>query len=353
MKLKKNPINFAYQLSKLWFGANLKQLKPKLEDHGKKYTGKKISLSTTFSVTFVCNFECSHCGADIDNSKAKLDIQSDKILSLIKEMSESGMIRVGFTGGEPLVRKGIDNIIQTSADNNLMISLTTNGWFVKRYSDVLKNVNLLTVSIDGTEGTHDFIRRKKGSFAKAIEAVKIAKANNIPVLVNTTIMSANLDNIPEMNKLMKELNVNWSLEAYIEHDVIKKWQHGSNLSRPTDDLFSEVIKKISDNKRIVNSDDYLNMITKKQIKAPNVCFAGIGYSVISPEGELYPCFPAMLDPKFKGMDLKVMSFREAFEEMPLYRSGCSTCDMVCHMEMNSLYSFSPNSIKKAFKYLKK
>ena len=86
----------------------------------------------------MCNFECAHCGADIDNSKADLDIKTDKILKLIKEMNTHGMLRVGFTGGEPLVRKGIDQIIQASKDNNLMISLTTNGWFVKKYSDVLK-----------------------------------------------------------------------------------------------------------------------------------------------------------------------------------------------------------------------
>ena len=86
---------------------------------------------------------------------------------------------------------------------------------------------------------HTILLEEKSSFAKAIEAVKIAKANNIPVLVNTTIKSANLDNIPEMNKLMKELNVNW-LEAYVEHDVIKKWQQGTNLSRPTNELFKVV-----------------------------------------------------------------------------------------------------------------
>lgn len=245
--MKKTPLNFAYQLSKPWLGANLKQLTPRLEDHNKKYTGKKICLSTTFALTFVCNFECAHCGADIDNSKAHLDIQTDKILSLIREMNEHGMLRVGFTGGEPLVRKGIDEIIQKSADNNLMISLTTNGWFVKKYSEVLKKISLLNISLYGTEETHDFIRRKKGSFAKAIEAVKIAKANNIPVLVNTTVMSTNIDNLPEINKLVKELNVNWSLDAYVQHDVIKKWQEGTNLSRPTNELFKKALKYLKKN----------------------------------------------------------------------------------------------------------
>ena len=82
---------------------------------------------------------------------------------------------------------------------------------------------------------------------------------------------------------MKELNVNWSLEAYVEHDVIKKWQQGTNLSQPTNELFKKVVEEIGDNKNIVNSNDYLKMITKK--RCPKVCFAGIGYSVISPTGD--------------------------------------------------------------------
>lgn len=351
--MKKSPLNFAYQLSKLWLGANLEQLSPKIDDHNKQYTGKKKCLSTTFALTFLCNFECAHCGADIDNSKAHLDVQTDKILSLIDEMNQHGMLRVGLTGGEPLVRRGIDKIINKSVDSNIMISLTTNGWFVKKYAEALKKVSLLNISLDGTEAVHDFIRKKKGSFAKVIESIKIAKENKIPVLVNTCIMSANIDNIPEISKLVKELNVNWTLDAYFEHNVIKEWQKGSNLSRPSNELFKKVIEELKkENKNIVNSDEYLDMVTKEK-GAPKHCFAGIGYSVISPQGELYPCFPAQMDPKFKGMDLNKMSFEEAFEKMPLYRTGCATCDVICHMEVNNLYSFKPSAIKKAIKYLKK
>ena len=347
----KSAINFGYQLSKLWLGANRDQLKPKPEDHNKQYTGKKISLSTTFALTFVCNFECAHCGADIDNSKAHLDIQTERILDLIKEMKVAGMLRVGFTGGEPLVRKGIDKIINESAENNLMISLTTNGWHVPRYIDELKKLNLMVISLDGTEEVHDFIRRKKGSFKKVMEAIKIAKKNNIPVLVNTCVMSSNLDNISEVSKLVKELNVNWTVDAYIDHTLIKKWQHGSNISRPDIEQFKKVIEEVKTNKKLRNSDEYLSLIQKKDF--PEYCFAGIGYSVISPTGELYPCFPAQNDPNFKGMDLKKMTFKEAFEKMPLYRAGCKNCDAICHMEVNNLYSFKQSSIKQAFRYLKK
>lgn len=349
--MKNSPINFALNLGKIWLGANKDQLRPKIEDHGKQYSGKKIPLSTTFALTFVCNLECSHCGADIDNSKAHLDLNTDRILELIKEMKHAGMLRVGFTGGEPLVRKGIDKIIDESHKNNLMISLTSNGWHAERYLESLKKVNLLIISIDGTEAVHDFIRRKQGSFKKAINAIKRAKEKNIPVLVNTCVMSSNLDDMPNMSKLIKELNVNWTVDAYIDHNQIKEWQVGTNLARPELHSFKNMISEVKKNKNLCNSNEYLDMIEKKNF--PEYCFAGIGYCVVSPKGELYPCFVAQNDPEFKGMDLKTMNFEEAFKKMPLYRTGCKNCDAICHMEVNNLYSFKISAIRQAFKYLKK
>ena len=60
-------------------------------------------------------------------------------------------------------------------------------------------------------------------------------------------------------------------------------------------------------------------------------FAGIGYAVVSPDGKLYPCFPAQHDEEFEGMDKK-MSFKDAFDKMPLYRKNCDTCNVICHMK---------------------
>ena len=65
-------LNFGIGASKLWAGINYSQLNTKLEDHNKQYEGKKMPLGVTFALTFVCNFECAHCGADIDNKRSKI-----------------------------------------------------------------------------------------------------------------------------------------------------------------------------------------------------------------------------------------------------------------------------------------
>ena len=99
--------------------------------------------------------------------------------------------------------------------------------------DNLKNLDLLVLSLDGTEPVHDFIRRKPGSFKKVMESIKTAKKNNIPVLVNTTVMNTNVDDMPGLSKILKELEVYWTIDLYLDNTNIKSWQKGSNISRPT------------------------------------------------------------------------------------------------------------------------
>ncbi len=349
-------VNFTKSLSQLWLGANLSQLKTKKEDHNKQYTGKKIPLGVTFALTFVCNFECSHCGADIDNKKANEDASTKIILDTLDEIKKLGGKRVSFTGGEPLVRKGIKEILEKASENKFYISVVSNGWHVERHLKQLNKVDLLILSLDGTEEIHDFIRRKKGSYKKVIDSIKTAKKNGIPVLVNTTVMNTNADNLKELSKVLKDLEVFWTIDLFNDLDIVKDWQHGSNISRPTNKLLEEVVKIGKENPYLSNSFNYLNSVKERDLEKEvesSICFAGIGYCVISADGKMYPCFPAQNDSEFEGMDLKKMSFKRAFDEMPLYRKNCDTCDMICHKEMNSLYSFKPDAIFKGLKYLYK
>jgi MoaA/NifB/PqqE/SkfB family radical SAM enzyme len=345
-------LNFTANLAKLWAGVNYNQLRTREEDHNKLYTGKKIPIGVTFAITFVCNFECAHCSADIDNTKADKDASTDLVLKVLTELKDLGGQRLSFTGGEPLTRKGINEILNKATKDNFYVSLTTNGWHVDRYLEQLKNIDLLILSLDGTEEVHDFIRRKKGSYKKVIESIKTAKANNIPVLVNTTVMNSNAEDIPKLSKILKELNVNWTIDLYLDNTNLKKWQTGSNISRPTEELLNNVLIEAKKNPNLCNSPHYINSV-EKQKKESQICFAGIGYCVISPEGTMYPCFPAQFDNDYLGMDLKKMSFNDAFQNMPLYRKKCNGCDYVCHLEMNSLYSFHPSAIYNGLKYLYK
>ena len=103
----------------------------------------------------MCNFKCEHCASDIDNTKVSHDSSTEQIVSTIEEMAKEGSLRVGFTGGEPTLRRDLDKLVKAGKDNNLLITLTTNGWFVQKKLDTLKKLDLMVVSLDSTRDVHD------------------------------------------------------------------------------------------------------------------------------------------------------------------------------------------------------
>ena len=82
------------------------------------------------------------------------------------------------------------------------------------------------------------------------------------------------------------------------------------------------------------------------------CFAGIGYTVISPEGKIFPCFPAQFDKAYPGISILDKNFKEAFDQLPLYRNTCDTCQLACHIETNYLYLFKFDNIYQSYKLTK-
>ena len=131
---------------------------------------------------------------------------------------------------------------------------------------MLNKVDLLILSLDGTEEIHDFLRRKKGSYKKVIDSIKTAKKNGIPVLVNTTVMNTNADNLKELSKVLKDLEVFWTIDLFNDLDIVKDWQHGSNISRPTNKLLEEVVKIGKENPYLSNSFNYLNSVKERDLE---------------------------------------------------------------------------------------
>ena len=79
-------------------------------------------------------------------------------------------------------------------------------------------------------------------------------------------MNTNVDDMPGLSKILKELEVYWTIDLYLDNTNIKSWQKGSNISRPTDKLLTQVISLAKNNPYLANSSHYLNATKKKKIK---------------------------------------------------------------------------------------
>lgn len=108
------------------------------------------------SVTSLCNLRCSYCNPKAGNSDKKSGIITrDKILNIIKSGSKLGIKRIKFTGGEPLLRSDIGEIIEAAKQISGIedVSITTNGVFLTDMLDKLKKSGLdrINISLDTLE----------------------------------------------------------------------------------------------------------------------------------------------------------------------------------------------------------
>lgn len=331
-------VKFGFGLLRLHAGANWSQIMIRREDHNKPYRGKKIPLQITHSCTWKCNFRCIHCQAQ--NDSRKTDASTESVLRMINQISKAGAVKIGFTGGEPLVRKDIGEIVDCCENNGLLSSMVSNGLLVPRHVDTLKKLDLLFLSMDGDQVAHSRVRGE-GSWDVLLKAMQVARENNIPFAALTTLASFNSHCIKEMSRAIVEQKVHWMV-GLVQVQFNKKEEQFV-----TKEQIAVAVADLRKNRYMRTSRRYLNFIRRD--KPPRFCFAGIGYAIVSPDLKLYPCFPAQFDEAYEGISLEFRSFEEAFAELPLYRRTCDTCRLACHIEANYLYLFNLDGILKSMR----
>lgn len=159
-------------------------------------------------VSHRCMFNCKMC----NYGKSALDPEEIGLADLSKFISSlkkfvNGNFEMNISGGEPLLKDGILDLIEFIAAEGIRFSLVTNGYLInktiaKRIAD--SGLNFLAISLDSPdEATHDYLRGMKGAYRKVMEAVDyfLAYRGKIQNLVlQTIIMGPNLERIPELVK---------------------------------------------------------------------------------------------------------------------------------------------------------
>ncbi len=164
-----------------------------------------------------CNLFCKHCYSKAD-PYTKDTLSFAEIERTIGELKKSNIKFIIFSGGEPLLRKDIFDIAKCVKDAGLMSYLSTNGMYIneKNVQQIIDTFNYIGISIDGTKDIHDKFRGRKGSYAKAIAAIKLIQENGGNAGIRFTITKETKSSFYEMFELAESLNVN---KLYISHLV--------------------------------------------------------------------------------------------------------------------------------------
>ena len=164
------------------------------------------------SLTDNCNLRCFYCMPEEDyefTPSAKL-MQVDEIESIAKIFVEQGVNKIRLTGGEPLVRKGADEIILRLSKLPVHLTLTTNATRLHEFINVLENANVksLNISLDTLQPEKFQLITRRNLFDKVLENIHLLINKNFHVKVNVVVMKGLNDNeIIDFVEWTKDTNV--------------------------------------------------------------------------------------------------------------------------------------------------
>ncbi len=178
--------------------------------------GRKIN-SLRVSITQRCNFDCFFCHQE-GESGSDGEVTLEEIETIISVAAELGINKVKITGGEPLLRGDIVEIIERISSHVEEVSMTTNGYLLAQNACKLKVAGLDRVNISFHSKNPDVFCKIIGSdsYNMVIEGIRVAKQCGLnPVKLNMVVMKGiNEDEIPQMIDFSRENDVTLQLIEY-------------------------------------------------------------------------------------------------------------------------------------------
>ncbi|KAA9398787.1 radical SAM/SPASM domain-containing protein [Haloarcula sp. CBA1130] len=175
-------------------------------------------LVLIWEVTQACELACKHCRADAQPRRHPDELSTAEGKALLDQAREFGDGQlVVLSGGDPLARADLPELVDYGTEQGLRMTLTpsgTNSITQDRLAE-LDDAGLrrLALSIDGGDSeSHDAFRGEAGSFEATMEAAEAARDLDIPLQINTTVCAETVEQLPAIRDLVAELDaVLWSV----------------------------------------------------------------------------------------------------------------------------------------------
>lgn len=256
-------------------------------------------LSLRITITNRCNVNCLYCHHD-GMVKSKDEMTPDEIYEICKIAKDLGVRRVRLSGGEPLIRKDIVEIIEKINTLNFNdISITTNGTLLADYAEELKEAGLdrVNVSLDTLNPeTYKFIT-KKDYLKKAKEGIlKAVDVGLFPVKINMVLMKGiNEDEVEEMFEFCKEHGIILQLIELMESENCDDEKFSADYHYNLDLIEDELSKKadeVKTRKFMQGRRKYFidggEIEIVKPVDNTNFC-ENCSRLRITPDGKIKPC----------------------------------------------------------------
>jgi len=262
-----------------------------------KYERPIVSLRIT--LTNRCNVNCLYCHHD-GMVKSRDEMTSDELYTICKIAKKLGVKKIRLSGGEPLLKKDIVEIVEKIASLDFKdISMTTNGILLEKYAQDLKDAGLdrVNVSLDTLDRkTFEFITKKDYLEDAKRGIIKAVEVGLYPVKINMVIMKdINQNEIDNMFEFCKEHDIVLQLIELIESENCDDDKFSADYHYKLDDIESEladIADEVHERKFMQGRKKYYidggEIEVVKPVDNASFC-AKCSRLRITPDGKIKPC----------------------------------------------------------------
>lgn len=304
----------------------------------------------SYQITLRCNRKCMFCNAWKLKTFNELDTEQAK--RVVGELGDFGVGALGITGGEPLIRKDLEEIAAHAKRKGPIVGVNTNGTLLtaKRAKSISDVFDTVFVSLDGFEKTHDAIRGENGTFKEALAGLKnlIAVKSDCTIGVNFVLNNMNYKEFISFCKWIRKLGVLVTLFPVAGEDNFI-----TDYSIPqceVDDFVREVLREKATNPLLGPSERVIELIPKfVKGEMPHICDAGSLYLGMSPTGDLRICPIGPNTPEWQVGSLVTSSMTELvntphFHQVLEARKHCTPCLAGCTTPYSLLFRGSAKDL---------
>ncbi|SHJ58278.1 radical SAM additional 4Fe4S-binding SPASM domain-containing protein [Desulfatibacillum alkenivorans DSM 16219] len=255
---------------------------------------KPWPVVTNFAVTAKCCCNCWHCSFADRDKKDKLTL--DVMKNAVKQVQDLGASVIGLTGGEPLLRKDLEEIIASIDERSMPIMFTTGFELTRERVRDLKKAGLKipVISLDHyTPEIHDKGRNRKGMFDTALKAIELFKSEGFYTAVSFVPSRELVSDRKEIFKVMrffKHIGVN---DMRLTSPILA----GKLTEHPDDLLTKENVQTIFEiQKQSTKTPGLPGVFAYDYFESKHFygCGAGYNYMFIDSQGNVCPCDFTML-----------------------------------------------------------
>ena len=303
-----------------------------------------------------CNLNCLHCGSDCSKDSSFEDMPLSDFLSALDTIeSKPGNFTVVITGGEPLLRKDIELCGREIRKRGVRWSIVTNGYLYDRERHIsLLNAGIgaLTISLDGLEATHNWLRNTRNSFLKVDNAIDLAVSSS---RLNFDIVTCvNRRNINELQPIYDYL-IRKGVKAWRLFTIVPIGRAKNNPDLLLKDFqFRELMDFISLKRKEKSIDIKFSCegyVGKYELKVRDsffFCRAGINVGSVLIDGSISAC--PNIDRAFSQGNIYTDNFNEiwktkyqSFRDRSWTKTGqCEKCSDYLYCQGNGLHNWQKN-----------